>query len=76
MRWKAKYTKADFKEGITRLERSFAWLPVYIGGEMIWLETYEILQVYQITKLEVTIDDEKTTFSIGSWNNLSKRTCK
>jgi hypothetical protein len=76
MRWKAKYTKADFKEGITRLERSFAWLPVYIGGEIIWLEKYEILQVYQITKIIALIDNEPQTFSIGAWTNLSTRTCK
>lgn len=73
MRWKAKYTKADYQHGTTRLKRSFAWWPVYISGEIIWMESYETLQVFKITQEKVIIDEQETLFACGSWINLSKR---
>lgn len=75
MQWKAKYTTADYSEGTTRLKRVFAWLPTYINGVKVWLETYEILQVYVIDKDTVLIEEKQTVFSNGFWKNLSKR-CK
>ena len=75
MQWKAKYTKADYLQGATRLKRCFAWLPVYISGNMIWFETYEILQMYNITQEKAIIDTKETIFALGAWKNLSKR-CK
>lgn len=73
MRWKSKYTKADYQHGTTRLKRSFAWLPVYISGVVVWLERYETLQMYKITNENVIIDQQETLFASGSWQNLSKR---
>lgn len=75
MKWKAKYTRADFANGTTRLKRCFAWLPVYISGNIVWLETYEILQVYSIISQKIIIDEKETIFANGNWLNLSKR-CK
>lgn len=73
MRWKAKYTKADYQHGTTRLKQCFAWLPVYISGVIVWLEGYEVLQVYKIMNEKVIIDQQETLFTSGSWQNLSKR---
>jgi hypothetical protein len=75
MHWKAKYTRADYKEGATRLKRCFAWLPVYISGDMVWLESYEVLQVYNVSQEKVIIDSKEKVFALGAWKNLSKR-CK
>jgi len=78
LRWKSKYTRADFLNGTTRLKRVFAWLPTYINGTIVFLETYEILQSYQITthlvKLNVSEKDkELTEFFTGKWIDVSKR---
>lgn len=73
MQWKAKYTRADYQHGTTRLKRCFAWLPTYISGIMVWFETYEVLQMYQIKEHTVNVENEKTVFSSGKWINLSKR---
>lgn len=73
MRWKAKYTKADYQHGTTRLKRSFAWWPLYISGNMVWFETYETLQVYKVVKETAIIEEQETLFEIGSWINLDRR---
>lgn len=75
MRYKAKYTRADYAHGTTRLKRAFAWIPVYINGENIWLENYEILQAYLIKELSLKIEgkDKPVFFSSGKWVNVSKR---
>lgn len=75
MRWSAKYVQPKPIEGDSRLYRRFAWCPVYIDGNIIWLETYEILQVYRIIEQKIKIDSEEITFLPGNWINLAKR-CK
>lgn len=75
MRWKAKHTRIEIKDGTTRLKRLFAWLPTYIAGTIVWLEQYEILQVYIILEQKVKIEEKEFTFAIGNWKNLSKRLC-
>jgi hypothetical protein len=80
MIWKAKYTIADYRHGTTRLKRIFAWLPTYIDGSKIWLDTYEILQVYIIENYPVVLDEaspkEITSFYRGKWVDVSKRLIK
>lgn len=76
MKWKAKITRPEIKQGSTRLKRVFAWLPKYIDGSFIWLETYEILQMYIIATHNVIIDDETVKFHCGEFINLSARLCK
>lgn len=73
MQWKAKYTLTDYPQGATRLKRCFAWMPVYISGNIIWLEAYEVLQVYNISTEKANIEDKETTFALGAWKNLDKR---
>jgi len=74
MRWKAKYTKSAIPHKTTRLMRKFAWLPTYIAGSRVWLETYEILQAYLVEEIELSIENEEPVyFLIGYWKNISKR---
>lgn len=73
MRWPAKHTRPEINAGATRITSVFAWLPVYISGTMVWLEFYEILQVYNISDQKVIIEEKETTFVLRKWINLSKR---
>ena len=75
MKWPAKYTQVEPKDGDTRLERRFAWAPVYIDGSRVWLQYYEILQVLRISEEKVVIDGEPFRFYVKTWINLAKR-CK
>lgn len=74
MKWKARYTRAEYSHGTTRMKRCFAWLPVYISGTMVWMETYEVLQAYLIKEHELEVDGEKSFFGSGKWRDISKRT--
>lgn len=79
MRWKARYTRANHEHGVTRLKRVFALLPTYIDGTIVFLETYEILQSYQLTTYPAKLDqasNEFTPFVIGQWVDISKRLVK
>lgn len=73
MRWKAKYTKADYANGTQRFKRIFSWLPTYINGQIVWLETYEVLQLYIIKEYSTDIEGKKVFFHKGRWENISKR---
>ena len=77
MIWNAKYTKAEYANGTTRLKRVFAFKPTYIDGKIIWLSTYEVLQMYKLEKHLVILDPvkptEATEFFIGAWIDISKR---
>lgn len=73
MVWKAKYVKPDIMNGTTRIKRVFAWLPTYISGQMVWLQYYDVLQVYRITAYVVNFEDEQQEFTVGQWIDLSKR---
>lgn len=75
MRFQTDYIKADHKPGVTRLLQRFAWFPVTIKDQIVWFETYHILQVYRQTVEKVLIDKEEYTFVLGRWINLAKR-CK
>lgn len=76
MRWKSKYTQAHYANGTSRLKRVFAWLPVYIDGTTVWLETFEILQMYVTSTHKVKLDpasNELVNFHTGLWIDISKR---
>lgn len=74
MVWKSKYTTAHYEHGKTRLKRCFALLPVRMSDDnKVWLGFYDILQQYQITATNATLDGIETTFTNGQWVGLSKR---
>lgn len=76
MIWKAKYSKETYQPGITRVKRVFAWLPFEINGDVIWLESYEIYQLYTTKDYPVVdVPTSKTLlFKVNEWINLSYRT--
>jgi hypothetical protein len=73
MRFKARYTRVSYPHGATRLKRVFAFLPTYIDGTIVWLETYEVLQFFHITPHQVKIEDENVVFTNGNWIDISTR---
>jgi len=77
MVWKAKYTRANYANGTTRLKRVFAFLPTYVNGNIVWLSTYEVLQVYVVTEILAALNADKpneaTKFINGKWVDASKR---
>lgn len=74
MIWKAKYSKETYPAGTTRVKRVFAWLPFQINGDMVWLESYEIAQLYIERQHQVTMEDKPIIFKVNEWINLSYRT--
>lgn len=73
MRLKTKFVHSDIESGTTRLRRVFAWFPIVIGGDRIFLEYYEILEGYIVNEYIVQIDDAPKSIKAGSWVKLSKR---
>jgi hypothetical protein len=73
MRWHSKHTEIEIKDAATRLERVFAWMPTRISNEIVWLETYEILQMFHVKQYNITIDNKPVFFKVGEWVNISKR---
>ena len=73
MRLKRRYVNTEPVIGTTRLKRVFAFIPLSIGGDYIWLEFYELLQGYCTTKYKVVIDGELKELSVNEWKTLSKR---
>lgn len=73
MIWKSKYVNPEIQNGATRIKRVFAWMPTYISGNMVWLQSYDVLQVYRITAYVVQFEGEQKEFAVGQWINLAKR---
>ncbi len=73
MKWLAKHTEVNYPHGATRLQRRFAFVPIYISGKMVWLETFEILQMYEEVSYTIKIDGIETIFKVAKWLNVSKR---
>lgn len=71
---KLDFTRVTPPIGTTRLRRRFAWLPVFIKTECIWLERYEVLQAFVDEIYMVKIDNEPKQFVVANWKTISKRT--
>lgn len=75
MVFKAKYSSENYQVGATRIKRKFAWLPFRIDGDIVWLETYEIYQLYQSNDYQAPspIDQTPKGYRVYEWVNLSYR---
>lgn len=71
MVYKARYANQTFHDGDTRIKRVFAWLPFRINDDFVWLETYEILQLYKTIQYPVTTNQK--AYTVNEWINLSYR---
>lgn len=82
MIWKSKYLKIKPARDAVRTKKIFAFFPVRIGENIIFLEKYEKLQVYSEQEYKVSIFDESTgedkpvVFVTGKWVTISKRICR
>lgn len=70
---KLDFTRITPPLGTTRLRKRFAWLPVFIKNECIWLERYEVLQAFVGEQFIVKIDDKPAEFIVAKWKTISKR---
>jgi len=69
MVFKSKYANESWRVGDTRIKRTFAWLPFRIGNDMVWLETYETLQMYVLNEYK----NETKLYQVYEWVNISHR---
>lgn len=70
MVFKSRFAHESYRVGDTRVKRTFAWLPFRIGDDMVWLETYETKQYYDLREY-VTAD--KKAYRVYEWVNISHR---
>lgn len=77
-KWAMKVKRANLgvKIGSIRLLKRFAWLPLFIGDDLIWLERYEVLQGYIGQQYQLSIENKPVTFTVADWITLSKRVMK
>jgi hypothetical protein len=68
MRWKVK--QKEWVEGSIRKRKPFAFLPVRIGDQMIWLEQYQITEGLK----SVAVFDEGVAYPELQWVEISRKT--
>lgn len=73
MRKLAKYTLPEIVQGTTRLQRVFSFWPTRVENNIIWLETYEILEAYILLDYKVRLEGVDKAFRVGEWKQISKR---
>jgi hypothetical protein len=73
MRRLHKYTTPNIVSGTTRLKRVFAFIPTVVDDTTVWLEHYEILQVYLVVEVIAIVDGAPVKFANGNWQDISKR---
>lgn len=73
MVWKAKETRVDYPIGANKIVRCFAWLPIYINGDMVWLGFYQAIMIFEIIYHNTKIAGQDVSFSDSKWVLASKR---
>ena len=68
MVWKAKFGSQTFRVGDTREVRVFAWLPKTIGDSVVWLEKYQIKQIYWLAEYPDTAVNK--AYQVYEWINI------
>lgn len=69
MTWKAKFGKETNRVGDTREIRIFAWLPKTIDGYVVWLEKYQIKQIYWLTEYPDVAAN--VAYQVYEWKNIA-----
>ena len=64
--------RTNYPVNANRKVPRFAWLPVYISGNMVWLQRYLVLQIYTIEVGETIIGDKPMRFAKYKWVDFSK----
>lgn len=73
MRLKAKYIANDPEAGTVRVRREFAWSSKTIAGERIWLEFYEVLEVWVMSVYDAKVDGKAIKITAGRWVDTETR---
>lgn len=69
MLWKARIGKETNRVGDTREIRPFAWLPKTIDGNVVWLERYQVKQIYWLTEYPDT--QISKVYQVYEWKNIA-----
>ena len=73
MKLRPRHTPNQIQPGSTRVCFRFAWLPTDVGGFIVWLSRYEVLQAYIVTTYSITLDGQAQEARVGNWITLEKR---
>ena len=65
MKWKA---KKEPKEGDFRCRKVFAWFPTRVNDYTVWLESFEVKEVYQM----VALTDENVIHGQLEWVEVDR----
>ena len=72
---KLNFTRITPPLGTTRIRKRFAWFPVFIKSECIWLERYEVMQAYVGEQFTVVVkidnEDKPMEFIVALWKTIS-----
>lgn len=72
MVWKAKEV-INLKNGDTRRIMHFAYLPIQIDDDILWLGYYETLELWVVIVKIVMLEGKQLEFTYGNWEVISKR---
>lgn len=71
MVWKAKLTTQTLRVGDTREITRFAWLPTQLGGDVVWLERYQVKQIYFLT--EYADIHANKAYQVHEWKTIGMK---
>lgn len=76
MKWKANIPP-DPQVGDYRIRKFFAWLPVTVAGQRVWLERYMILEEYRIAIRTVFVGKRYFgRIKCGGWDKVNEKICE
>lgn len=65
--------KPSRKFGDVRKRVKFALLPARVGDALVWLELFEVLEVWKVEAYEVEVDGKLAAFELSEWVEISRR---
>lgn len=66
------------EEGDYKIDKRFAWLPLTVEGQVIWLESYKIVYKYTWHQRHVYCQGYGIidTIKCGGWDFVTKQLCR
>jgi hypothetical protein len=61
------------KTGDSKSSLHFAFLPHVIGNTRVWMERYEVLYIWQESKITGIVEGKAAEFTVGEWVKVSER---
>lgn len=70
MVYKSKFEQESYRDGDTRIQNHFAYIPKRIDNDMVWLQRYQTLQMLKIMQYVTNLEK---VYIVHEWINLSHR---